>query len=277
MVELDYERRYADPAVVQALVDIQVSSDRGSDTNAWWSEFKPGDDYIKSASVAADEVEVSGTPYEGITATEARRNLIGKLWADANHSREVHVLNGPNPGVAQMITLLRRGEDANRPGWLGWDKQLLPDTLAAWAAFREVHPRGVLSYVGVRYVNRFELPASDNLSLAKYFRTCPNISADTPGIGLRDFLLQLDTVQEKPGVFGRLVQTTVPPKQPGRYSVVLDLDVGWKVTPTHSLADNELGDMLQKLHAIENRLFETSITESTRQLMSPRTQSLTNS
>jgi uncharacterized protein (TIGR04255 family) len=121
----------------------------------------------------------------------------------------------------------------------------------------------VVTRIGVRYINRLDLPLQ-NLDFKHYLRTVPEVSPDLPQ-ALSGYFMQLQIPQEDLKATLFINQTLVPPPGPNLVSVLLDLDFFRAVeVPQEEAA---IWDYLEKLKVRKNVVFEACITDQTRELI----------
>lgn len=253
-------RQYDDPAVIQASINFRVQAETSTSETKPWEAFEPPDGFDQQADAIEHRFQAEGLD-QTAPRIESGQQVVGKLWVTTDQQKAIDVR------AHQIAMAHYRGEAQDRPGWPGWEA-LCRDALDAWGRFRRVVPEAPLTYLGVRYVNRFDLPR-ENLFLGKYFRTMPNLSADAPGSGLSDYFLQLELPQDEQDAHARLIQTSVESSNPDRFSIILDIDVFRQISPDEVFADNNIKAILEQLHAIENAVFESALTNDARELMQP--------
>lgn len=131
-----------------------------------------------------------------------------------------------------------------------------------WEIYRSGLKPNRITRLGVRYVNRLDLPPVADLG--DYLLTAPEIA---PGISqeMSSFMMQLHIPQPDIGAMLTLREGLVEPSRPGVASVLLDIDVFRQVSLAPSTP--ELWDILERLHTRENETFERCITDRTRHLI----------
>ncbi|MEW6750538.1 MAG: TIGR04255 family protein [Candidatus Latescibacterota bacterium] len=131
-----------------------------------------------------------------------------------------------------------------------------------WLLYRSRVGNSTVTRVGVRYVNRIDLPTP--LKLETYFRTYPQISPVMPE-ALSGFFMQLTIPQTDPACELSLHQAAVPSERDGHVGLILDIDVF--VARDVPASEDGLWDMLEKLRHKENDVFEACITDRLRELI----------
>lgn len=132
----------------------------------------------------------------------------------------------------------------------------------------EVEWEGV-TRAAVRYINCLSLP-SENLELEKYLQTCPLVSKSYPQETISGFFLQLKMPQNDLGAMAVLNMAPAPPSKPSCLNVIVDFDLSAERTAQlwNSDQQTELWEYLEKLRLRKNELFEATITDATRRLIS---------
>lgn len=151
--------------------------------------------------------------------------------------------------------------------YLGWET-LYPQARDNWRAWRRQVSSRPAERIGVRYINRIDIPKSERsaIQLEDYLRvhpTAPNLSSN----GLGGFMVQVSASLE-----AEHWQTTirlapvVPSPIPGASSILLDLDVyRMEELPQH---DDDLWRIVEEGRSVKNHLFEMCITDQSRGLFS---------
>jgi uncharacterized protein (TIGR04255 family) len=131
-----------------------------------------------------------------------------------------------------------------------------------WNLYRAVAQPEVVTRVGLRYINRLDLPLA-NLDLPHYLRTGPEVSPDLPQ-GLSNYFMQLQIPLED--LKGMLVinQTLVQPSGPNVVSVLLDIDLFRDADVPN---EEDIWDYMEKLRIKKYVVFEACITDNTRELI----------
>lgn len=136
---------------------------------------------------------------------------------------------------------------------------------SAWASYREATKPEAIIRLALKYVNRFDIPEPVN-DLKSFLKTVPEVSSDLPQAKVGGLFMQLQIPQ--PDIEGMLVLTEamVPPPQVGIVSIVLDIEVSKQNNLPQT--DTEIWSYFEKLRERKNQVFEASITDAARELMS---------
>lgn len=119
-----------------------------------------------------------------------------------------------------------------------------------------------LSRIGVRYVNRLDIPglesASDQDRLATYIHVRPNYPGSVIP-AMRGFTLQCVFDVQIPECMGTVIVATVPSPVPRHTSILFDIDIGKNVNVPQS--EREIEILLNLMRTEKNRIFNESLTE----------------
>ncbi len=147
--------------------------------------------------------------------------------------------------------------------YVTWE-QLRDEAKHVWASYRQVVPEARVRRVALRYVNQLDLPAQLR-DFKDYIRTYPEISSDLPQ-ELAGFFSQIQIPFPQIEAMLILTQAMVPPASPNLVSVVLDIDI-FKDN-LKSVSDADIWGALELLRVQKNLVFESCITNRTRELIS---------
>jgi uncharacterized protein (TIGR04255 family) len=132
-----------------------------------------------------------------------------------------------------------------------------------WAAYRDLVGPEEVTRIGVRYINRLELPEGVQ-DLKEYLRTIPIISSELPQ-QMTGFLMQVQIPQTDIDCVLELTEALVPPEQSGAVSVLLDIDIYRETAgPIH---EDEIWGLLENLRERKNVVFAACITERTQEMI----------
>jgi len=135
-----------------------------------------------------------------------------------------------------------------------------------WNAYREVcEPRSV-TRVGVRYIDRFNLPYSET-TVKDHLRITPSVPPEMPRGKMSNYFLQVQLPQDDLNCILVLNSGLVPPPeaQPDTVSVMLDFDLSRDSWDDQD--DEAPWNFLEKLHVRNNEIFESCITDAMREII----------
>jgi uncharacterized protein (TIGR04255 family) len=143
------------------------------------------------------------------------------------------------------------------PGWTDFKPQILRSR----AAFEEVTGCTHIVRIGLRYINRVELPVDGKLD--DYFSALVYRSEYLPD-QFRSFIDRREYVCEEPDSIMIVTVATVESTNPAITAVVLDVDAVWQ-RPQKPLPAGEFEQVLDNLRQIERDAFEGYITDKLRE------------
>lgn len=140
------------------------------------------------------------------------------------------------------------------------------EALKLWENYYSVVAPSAVTRVGVRYINRIELPGTDPVDLKHFFRTGPEIAPDLPQ-NIEQYLFTLQMPLPEHHCRLNLTSAIVDRESNKTPAIVLDIDV-WR--STHIALDGPMTealiDIMSELRQAKNKVFESSITDDTRRL-----------
>jgi uncharacterized protein (TIGR04255 family) len=245
-------REYAHPPAVEVVIDLRVTPTR---------KFKPRllDPLIKAESKRYPQVaqtfsvELSGKfTHPGVSGTtEAKREHIGyRIEA---------------PGRTHVIQLQQEGFTFSRlQPYIGWEATIA-EARRVWKHYEQLANPLQVNRLGVRYINRLDipLPAGD---ISRYLLTAPALAANIPQ-QISGYAMELQLPQpDLPKTTAVMRQGLTPPPRDNVLSIILDIDVFKAVEFPASYAG--IWNEFETLHRRENFLFESTITDTVRELLS---------
>lgn len=132
-----------------------------------------------------------------------------------------------------------------------------------WNAYRSIANPKNITRIGVRYINRLDLPLPIT-DFKDYLRTVPEISSGMSQ-GLSGYFMQLQLPQADLNAMLVLNQALIPPPAPKLVSVLFDIDL----YSDSDLPSDEQGlwERFEAFHDRKNKVFEASITDRVRRLI----------
>lgn len=166
---------------------------------------------------------------------------------------------------ADIVLLTRRSfATARLPPYPGWPSfRDLAKT--NWASWNNLAPPQSISRIGVRFINRIDVPttAEGKIRIDEYFNFQPK--ADVFGATLSFYLVQARFPTYLPKWTATVTTTPFQPNPvPGAMSIMLDIDVYREVDiPIHP---DRLWLLIEEGRSIKNDLFERALTDKSRDL-----------
>ena len=171
-----------------------------------------------------------------------------------------------NDDQTDIILINNRGITATRlapyPGW----GVLRDNAKAAWGVWTNATPRHPVERLGVRFINRIDIPSQGNpqIQLGDYLHFHPTITAITPQPML-GYVLQVVLPTFDADWTATITSTMLGPAPiPNHTSILLDIDIAR--SNQIPLNDEQLWPIIEGARIVKNDLFERCITDATRKL-----------
>jgi uncharacterized protein (TIGR04255 family) len=238
-------------AITEAVLGIQVmlASDVNLETLALVGS-RVEDDYPTRRRHVQTESEWSVGPDVDVTTT-TRQLQLGYLYISKDSK--------------QTFQARRDGFTFSRlRPYTKWE-QFRSEARKLWELYRATVPVENIIRIGVRYINRLELPFSNGVvDFNDYLKTVPEVSRSLPQ-DLSSFFLQV--LIPIPDISGMVAinEALIPSTEPGIVPVLLDIDL----FRTHSIPQDEEGlwMLFEQMRVTKNYIFEECITDKTRRLI----------
>ena len=134
-----------------------------------------------------------------------------------------------------------------------------------WPIYTSIAKPIGITRIAVRYINKLDLPLPIT-DFGDYLATVPTF-APTFGKGVNRFVIQVQVPQDSiPGGTLILNEGIIEATDVNTVSVLLDIDLQQQISL--SVDDDTLWEHLELLHVRKNEIFEASITDKTRELIS---------
>lgn len=163
---------------------------------------------------------------------------------------------------SERVQLRRNGISFHKlPPYARWE-DCRDEARGLWQHYVTAVEPGRVRQLGVRYINRFLVAAP--FEIKDYLRTYPEVSSDLPQY-LSGYVMQLSLPQ--PDMQGTTLvqrQAIVEPPAPNQAQVILDNDLVMR--GDFDASGDEVWQALELLHRRQNHVFESCITDATREL-----------
>lgn len=133
-----------------------------------------------------------------------------------------------------------------------------------WQGYRKIAHEGEITRCGLRYINRVDIPAA-RIEIEDYFSLYPLIPPKMPNVDIDGMLLNLAMPQPDLGCRATVTQAMTAPAKEGHVSVILDIDLFRE--NIGKWPDSEVWAYFDKLRDRKNEIFESCITDRTRELI----------
>lgn len=244
-------RHYDHAPITEAILELQcvVPSDVSLEQLAHVADpaqFSPSG----TAVMVTGRVTVGPQGIQGDTSGEA----IGHLLRRADGLRIIQSrLNG---FAYSALAPYDRWETFSAEAWEHWNN------------YRQVAKPIKVTRIGVRYVNRIDIP-DPGIEIKDYLRTAVDVSPYLPQ-SIAGYFLQVVVPLSRFNAIATIVSTIVPPPTENQTSLVIDIDT-WRsvdISLVDTGGDEEITSALGTLRQAKNYAFEACITDATRGLIS---------
>jgi uncharacterized protein (TIGR04255 family) len=244
---MSVERKYANPPIVEAVCEFRLRQD------VKWDPTIPGVLYGK----VRDSFPIKeGKLVQDVTITQKQEGISHQIrtteraWFLSDDRKTFAQLG---PGVLAVNRL------NPYPGW-GFFK---PRIEMAFRALRDIVPMGDLERIGLRYINRIEIP-SQPINLQDYFAYGPYFGPSLREKSLAAFLV-LCTIPFCEGRDACNVQLATPaPEQAAGSTFVLDMD--YFLSRPRSVSEEGAMEWVETAHGNILEIFESCITDRLREI-----------
>ena len=245
------KRNYRNPPIVEALVDFQFAPSKEWDPMVSLNFYnKIKDKYV-------------GKPQERISILASIRHSAGESSPSVETSQEFDRVQYPDHDGTSLVAV---GRDVLSVHVLnpypGWDEFLKKIEEAFNAFIEAAEPVGV-TRVGLRYINKIEIPSTDAMNLRDYFSTPPSIP-DEISVSMSNFFTRTESVYNDAPI--RLAQTFGTSTAPeGVFGFLLDFDLVCMLTD-EPLPFEQTLELVKDMRNREREAFESYITNTTREI-----------
>jgi uncharacterized protein (TIGR04255 family) len=243
-------RQYARPPVVEAVVEIRLpsaSADLGrlAQVNAIAGVV---DDYPEGKLIVQHEFVLDTEAGTTAGATQAAQGY-------RFESRD---------GARLLVARQDRFSFSQLSPYASWER-VADEVRRLWPAYREIGGSDKIARLGVRYLNRVEMPAEESVDLKDYFAIYPELPADLDR-GMSGMLVRFHLLGSKPADPSVTFHLShIPSQKSDSIAFLLDIDV-WRNVQISAFDEVAIWAALDELHDEENRVFEASIKDSARTL-----------
>lgn len=240
--------QYKAPPITEAVIGISFSAPiKEADFNSLQKKFHPH--YPHHQTVSNFDV-----------AVELPNGQANKATANFNKS------DGHRLSTADMTQLLllwptsfNLSQLAPYPGWDDFLARFVRD----WSVWKRTIGFQTISRIGVRYINRIDIPVMDNITkYEEFLNVYPKLPDNLdPVLG---YAVQVAMELKDIDCLLKINSAVVPSPILDHVSFVLDLDISKEIDPPQS--DKDICDLLNKIRIQKNVIFETCISDRAREL-----------
>jgi uncharacterized protein (TIGR04255 family) len=248
-------RKYANPPIIEALCELTFEL--------------PSDTHVNLVTLPGLLQANLGKVYPGIPRQQRLQSITLESGEDPSQIRiqdQPFRLQLVNEDSTRVLSVGQNtlAVSALRPyGDEGWEGEFKPRISEALAAYMEIASPISVIRIGVRYINKIEVP-EPFVDASDYFTR----SHDRyEGCRLTAFLNRLEFEQpDKIKIL--LTHGTVNPTPPNRAAYLLDIDTIWDASPLEQ--QESVIEKIDELHDRGGKIFEEFITDKARELFDAR-------
>lgn len=240
--------RYQNAPIQEAVLDIKVTGVKNPDVTSY-IEF--GRSNLKDYPIQETRVRHGGSFKFTTTVSEVKSS-----------SSINSIIFSPDKGSNKKIQFRKDGYSFNmlKP-YSNWEEFSML-ALKYWEQYKEIAQPSHIERIGVRYINRIELPLDDEFDFDHYFNNAPKI----PSIleqKYKRFFLQMEIPCNDAGIYAIITQTFHQPHEQDKLNFIFDIDVFNNIDkPNTYLVQKDFNE----LRDFKNKIFEDIITNKTRGL-----------
>ncbi|MFZ5523505.1 MAG: TIGR04255 family protein [Pseudomonadota bacterium] len=193
-------------------------------------------------------------------AVEMPINQVNKVAANI-HKNDGHRLSTDD--MTQLLVFwpssFTFSQLAPYPGWDIFFKRFVRD----WGIWKRNIGHKEISRIGVRYINRVDIPIMDSITkYEEFLNVYPKLPESIdPLVG---YAVQAASELKDLGCLLKINSAVVPSPILNHVSFVVDLDISKEINPPQS--DNDIYDLLNNIRLQKNIVFEACITDRAREL-----------
>lgn len=239
---------YNNPPIVEAVVELRFAP------SAPWTE------HLLASLVEQFRKGYTGTPHRR-NQFQLQAHVQGEAVATASRLSFLQMMLPTADGKAIVGVgehMLSVHVLAPYPGWASF----LPRVREALSIYRDLARPDGLAQVGLRYIDRIVLPDGEGTNLVEYFPCLPPRPESMPSV--LDGFHVVTQARDPTDNFTAVLTMASVPEADHRLVVLYDLNLVRTFEKPAAL--DELDLHANFLHARQRRIFEESITESTRRL-----------
>ena len=242
------ENIYKSPPITEAVIGINFTSPLDDQhiksLNKKLSKFYPDQQIIANVSFA---VSITDNNFQNPN-TEMQKEDSYRL--STHDQTQIVVLSKSSFLFSQL---------APYQGWENLYERFTRD----WAILKKASGFREISRIGVRYVNRIDLPVVNNLvEYEKYLNIYPFLPKSLENVN--GYAIQVILPLEKIGCNLNINSGGVPSPLLNHLSFLIDLDISKDQAPPQN--DTDIFELLNLIRVEKNRVFEECITQSSREL-----------
>ena len=239
---------YPHAPITEAIIEIKFATPLDpSDVDKINEKF--GAYYPQHQNVETVDINLNLTEIQSDKATAQLDRAVGHRRASVDMT-ELLVIWRPAFVISQL---------APYPGWDSFSQRFLRD----WAVWKRVVGFREISRIGVRYMNRIDIPVAgpivENEAFLNVYPKMPDVFGP-----LAAYAIQAVVPIEELGCKLTLNSGAIPSPILNHASFILDQDIAKEIDPPQS--DDAIYELLSKIRIQKNKVFEACITDRAREL-----------
>ena len=239
---------YKQPPITEAVIEIKFVTTfdpvRLDEANKKFAKNYPQHQAVKQQLI---KINLPNKEQQGSKATAQREESVGHRRSD--------------PDVTQLLLALPSSfivsQLAPYSGWEAFFKRFVRD----WNVWKRVMGHNEIARIGVRYINRIDIPVVDNVArFEDYLNYYPHTPTSLDpvlayAIQTENYLSNIDC---KLTINSAVVEAPIL----DHMSFVVDQDISREFNPPQK--DSEIMSLLEQIRLEKNRIFEACITDKAR-------------
>ena len=238
--------------------------------------------HYENAPIREAVIDIQVVPAPGIAVDDLKKIDVGRSYSqsDAIHTGVGQIQFGPSPGAtatasSQPSGFVYKSSDMKQilqaqigkftlsrlAPYESWEP-FSAEAKRLWTSYRRVAKPLTVNRMGVRYINRIDIPLP-LLDFKEYLRTVPEVASDLPQ-GLAGYLMRLAIPLEDITGMAAITETMVPPPTPHLVSILLDIDVS--VSGAFASDSVLIWETFEKLRQKKNLIFNACLTDKAKGL-----------
>lgn len=248
---MQVHRHYSKAPITEAIIDLKVA-------------FPEGFSIDSLAGIHAhisDRFPIQEQLYTGIGAVIFQPGSPVQVNADQQH----HGFLFKSEDNRKIFQATLNGFTFNRLApYESWE-EFSGDARYLWNIYKNVCNPIHIIRVALRYINQITIPLEGLVDLKDYFNTVPEVPSGLPKNTLSSFFMQLQIPQDDLDCMLTINEALAPLTTPETITVLLDFDLFRQ--QTWQIDDPDIWHFLQQLRERKNLVFNSSITDKTRRLI----------
>lgn len=239
--------RFPRAPITEALLDIRVSFATPPDQDRLATFHDP---LREQYPIREERMRLEGKIEVGAEVAQAVAR-IPEGYLFRSHDRQRAVQAGRNGFTVNWLKPYDTWQTLRDEARLHWDR------------YRDMFQPVTVNRLGLRYLNRLELPLPFN-DFREYVRTAPDIAPGIPQ-GLTALFMRLEIPDPDTGLLAIVTETMeLPVDDNRRLPLILDIDI--VSTATFEPASGAIWETFENMREYKNRIFFASVTDRAKEM-----------